>query len=251
MDVLACLAATFAAIALFAHIATVLCAARRCRVPRLPASAFDQGPPVTIIRPVCGVDPTDELTLRSTFGLTHPHIEVLFCCASPDEPAVALVRRLIAEHPGVRARLLIGDEPLSQNPKLNNVAKGWRAASHAWIVLADSNVLMPPDYIARLLAAWTPGTGLVSAPPIGWQPDGEWPELECAHLNTYHYHLVGTVHIIISILNRLAMARHFQGPPRVLLGYCRTLVSHSPDPDLPLWHPLPRRTLRCTQSCPA
>ena len=185
LEVLASLAAAFAAIAVFLHVATAWSASRRCRVPTLALSEYKGGAPVTIIRPVCGVDPTDEQTLRSTFELAYPSYEMLFCCASADDPACALVRRLIAEYPAAHARLLIGDERVSQNPKLNNVAKGWREASHEWIVIADSNVLMPPDYIGRLMAEWDPDTGLVSAPPIGWQPDGVWSELECAYLNTY------------------------------------------------------------------
>jgi ceramide glucosyltransferase len=51
-------------------------------------------------------------------------------------------------------------------------------------VLADSNVLMPPDYIHRLRAAWRPDTGLVCSTPIGACPQGFWAEVECAFLNT-------------------------------------------------------------------
>ncbi len=131
------------------------------------------------------MDAHEELTLRSTFELDYGPYEVLFCCATADDPVVSLVRRLIAQYPAVPARLLIGDERVSQNPKLNNVAKGWRAASHEWIVLADSNVLMPPDYLQRLLSAWRRDTGLVSAPPIGSHPGNIWAELECAYLNSY------------------------------------------------------------------
>ena len=74
---------------------------------------------------------------------------------------------------------------MSNNPKLNNVLKGWHAATHDWIIIADSNVLMPRDYIERLFASWRTDTGLVASPPIGSQPDGFWAELECAFLNTY------------------------------------------------------------------
>jgi ceramide glucosyltransferase len=81
--------------------------------------------------------------------------------------------------------LLIGDERISTNPKLNNCVKGWNAAAYDWIVLADSNVLMPADYIQRLLAAWRPDTGLVCSPPIGSRPDGFWAQVECAFLNAY------------------------------------------------------------------
>ena len=126
-----------------------------------------------------------EQTLRSAFDLDYPRYEIIFCAASPNDSAVPLVRHLIATHPHVPARLLIGNEAISENPKLNNVCKGWRAAAYDWVVMADSNVLMPGDYIERLLAAWRPDTGVVSSPPIGGRPDGFWAELECAFLNTY------------------------------------------------------------------
>lgn len=141
--------------------------------------------PVTIIRPVCGVDQYDRGTLASSFWLTHPDYELIFCCARSNDPAVALVEELIARHPRVDARLLVGDERPSANPKLNNVAKGWKAARHPWIVLADSNVIMPPDYVDQLAAAWHSDTGLVCSPPLGCLPHGFWAEIECAFLNTY------------------------------------------------------------------
>ena len=50
--------------------------------------------------------------------------------------------------------------------------------------MADSNVLMPPDYIQRLMASWGPDTGLVCSTPIGARPDGFWAEVECGFLNT-------------------------------------------------------------------
>jgi ceramide glucosyltransferase len=109
----------------------------------------------------------------------------VFCVALAQDPVVPTVRRLMAAHPEVPARLLVGNEKISDNPKLNNLYKGWRAAAHDWVVLADSNVFMPPDYIQRLIAAWRPDTGLVCSPPVGCRPDGFWAELECAFLNTY------------------------------------------------------------------
>jgi len=51
--------------------------------------------------------------------------------------------------------------------------------------MADSNVLMPRDYIQRLLARWGADCGLVCSPPIGSAPDGAWAELECTFLNSY------------------------------------------------------------------
>ena len=141
--------------------------------------------PVSVLRPVRGLDPYDEMTLRSGFRLSHPDYELILCCAEADDAVVPMIRRLIAEHPQVDARLLIGDDNVTTNPKLNNLIKGWRAARHDWIIMADSNVLMPADYIERLLAGWRADTGLLCAPPIGCLPRGFWAEVECAFLNTY------------------------------------------------------------------
>ena len=94
-------------------------------------------------------------------------------------------RALLTRNPRIPARLLIGDDRVSANPKLNNVVKGWRAARHKWIIIADSNVLMPKDYIFRLLARWREDTGIVCSPPIGSDPKNFAAELECAFLNTF------------------------------------------------------------------
>lgn len=140
---------------------------------------------MSIVQPVCGLDDFLEATLRTSFELDYPTYELIFCVASTRDPAVAVVRQLIAAHPRSQARLLVGDDRVSQNPKLNNCVKGWRAARHDWIIMADSNVLMPPDYIHRLLATWRPDTGLVCSPPVGCGPVGFWAGLECAFLNSY------------------------------------------------------------------
>jgi len=179
-------AATFCFTATFIHVASIVIAAVRLR-RRTPAEPLSQqkSPPVSLVRPLCGIDNYAADTLRSTFALDYPRCEILFCVASVKDPVVPLIEALMAEHAGAGARLLIGDERVSLNPKLNNVLKGWRAAEHDWIVLADSNVLMPRDYIQLLFANWRADTGLVASPPVGCRPRGVWAELECAFLNTY------------------------------------------------------------------
>jgi ceramide glucosyltransferase len=150
-----------------------------------PPKAPDDAPPVSLVRPVCGLDNFCEETLASSFRLGYPRYEVVFCVARANDAAVPLVRRLIAENPHVPARLLIGDDQETSNPKLNNCIKGWDGAQHQWIVLADSNVLMPIDYIERLQASWRPNSGLVCSPPVGSSPANFWAGVECACLNSF------------------------------------------------------------------
>ncbi|MGO8917694.1 MAG: ceramide glucosyltransferase [Stellaceae bacterium] len=182
---LAACAVGFCLLAICAHLTSIAIAARRCRRRRWPLACPTDAPPVSLVRPVCGLDNFAEETLGSSFRLDYPRYEILFCVARADDPAVPLVQRLIAASPAVPARLLIGDDRPSINPKLNNVVKGWDAARYDWIILADSNVLMPADYVQRLRARWSAETGLVCSVPIASRPRNFWAELECAFLNTY------------------------------------------------------------------
>jgi len=184
MRTLALSACAFCAIAAALHLASIAAVVRRMRRSEADKPREETLEGVSIVRPVCGLENFTEETLLSGFLLEYPDYEILFCVAQPSDPVIPLVRRLIDLHPHVRARLLIGNECISANPKLNNVVKGWTAASHPWIVMADSNVLMPPDYLHRLLESWRPDTGLISSPAIGCAPGNVWAELECAFLNT-------------------------------------------------------------------
>jgi ceramide glucosyltransferase len=178
-------AAGYCLLAVAIQMLSALIAIARCARRSAPLPARLGAPPVSIVRPLCGIDPFAKETLASTFQLAYPAYEILFCLADGEDPVAPLVRRLIEAHPHVPARLLVGDDRPSGNPKLNNVVKGWKAATHAWIVIADSNVLMPKDYLQRLLARWRANTGIVCAPPIGAAPETFAAEIECAFLNTY------------------------------------------------------------------
>jgi len=182
--VLTVLLSVFTALAVAIQAVTTLCVIARLK-RNLPLHSHVGRPGVSVLRPVCGVENHIEETLASTFTDTYAPYEILFCCAREDDPIVPMVRRLIAAHPQVDAQLLIGDERPSGNPKLNNLIKGWQAAKYDWLLMADSNVLLPSDYIQCLLGHWTAGTGLVSSPPAGIRPEGPWAQLEAAFLNTY------------------------------------------------------------------
>ena len=182
---LVAMAAGVASLTLGAHILSCALAARGCRVTAGSSPIAASGPPVSIVQPHCGIEPFSSMTLASIFALDYPNYEILFCVADRADPIVPLIRRHMAANPTRPARLLFGDDVISGNPKLNNIVKGWDAAQHDWIVLADSNVLMPRDYLARLLASWRRNSGLVCSPPIGANAEGFAAHLECAFLNTY------------------------------------------------------------------
>jgi ceramide glucosyltransferase len=165
------------------NLCSIAVAAWRVR-RRRPTELSPNPEPVSLVIPCRGVEPFTAETLNAAYALDYPAYELIFCVADAEDPIVPAIRRRMSERPDIPARLLIGDERISDNPKLNNCAKGWNAARHDWVVLADSNVLMPRDYIQHLLSAWRPESGLVCSPPIGGLASGFWALVECAFLNT-------------------------------------------------------------------
>jgi ceramide glucosyltransferase len=184
MNSLPLLLAGVSAVAAAIHLTSIVLPLYKLR--RKPVAKSAAGtPPVSVVRPVCGLDVDAETTLRSTFHLDYPRYEILFCVAQPNDAVIPLVRELISQYPQIEARLLVGDDVVSENPKLNNCVKGWLGAKHEWIVLSDSNVILPDDYLQRLFEVWDEETGLVCAPPVGGMPKSLPAEFECAFLNEY------------------------------------------------------------------
>lgn len=192
MDIFAGALVAFSAVALTAQAGSCALTFLRFRKERT-ASMPVARPGITVVRPLCGLETFSRETLTSTFQIDYPDYEVLFCVAEEQDPILPLARKLVAEHPDRRARVLTGKDKLGENPKLNNMAKGFREARHDHIVFVDSNVFTPPDYLDQLVRTLESGAGMVSAPPIGLAAQGFWAEVECAFLNAYQARMQYTV----------------------------------------------------------
>ncbi|HEX9881905.1 MAG TPA: ceramide glucosyltransferase, partial [Hyphomicrobium sp.] len=94
MTLLAWACALFALFAALLHLASTLLAVYRFRWTRAARAIHDAGP-VSLLRPVRGLDPYDEATLRSGFELDYPTYELILCCADADDPVVPVIRRLM------------------------------------------------------------------------------------------------------------------------------------------------------------
>jgi ceramide glucosyltransferase len=166
------------------HIASSIAFVVRLR-KREPTATPPGNPLVSLIRPLRGLENHLEAALRSSFALTYRNLEILFCVEEEDDPVVPLIRRLIAEHPAVNARLLVGIDRTGGNPKVDNLAKGWRASTGEWIIFSDSNVLLEPNFVEALFGTWQPGVGLVSTPVVIREPETFAAELEAAFVNNF------------------------------------------------------------------
>jgi ceramide glucosyltransferase len=123
----------------------------------------DHTPPVTIYKPLKGLDEELEENLRSFFGLDYPTYQLLFCVADADDPAIGVVQKLLAEFPGHDAQLVIGCPAFGLNPKVESLASMERYRKHDVILISDSNVRVKPSYLRETACYLAePGVGLVT-----------------------------------------------------------------------------------------
>ena len=126
-----------------------------------PAARFF--PPLTVLKPVRGLDPEAYENLRSHCLQDYPHYEIIFGVASADDPAVPVIERLILEFPHQAIRLVLCPKNLGSNAKVSNLIQMLPLAQHAYLVLSDSDVRVPRDYLRQVMAPLaSPKVGMVT-----------------------------------------------------------------------------------------
>ena len=110
----------------------------------------DWRPPVSILKPIYGTEPHLYDCLRSFCEQDWPCYEVIFSAHSPEDPAVAVVHRLLAELPERDIRLVIDTALAGPNRKAANLANGYKHARYDIIILSDSDVVVDRDCIAAM-----------------------------------------------------------------------------------------------------
>lgn len=150
MMILASMSALFVALGLFFMLLMALSQRALLRDPAPPEPA--EFPPVSILKPLKGAEADLKENLRSIFRLDYPDFEIILGTEEANDPALALARRVAAEFPSVRSVVLSSDAAIGFNPKVNNLANLVLQASHPLILISDSNIRVPSDYLKDLVA---------------------------------------------------------------------------------------------------
>jgi ceramide glucosyltransferase len=157
-------------------------------------------PPVSILKPLKGVDADLKENLRSLYRIDYPEFEVILGTEDEQDPALALAQRVAAEFPHVRSTILSGAAAVGFNPKVNNLSNLVTRARHPLILISDSNIRVPQDYLRDLVAHRArAGGGLVWSLFRGVQGRGLGGMLEALQLNIP---VMGGVSAIMRLLHR-------------------------------------------------
>lgn len=105
------------------------------RQPRPSAS-----PPISILKPLHGVDEGLESNLRTFFEQDYDTFEILFAARSADDPCWEIVRRLQSEYPRVPVRTFVTGEPPYPNAKVWSLQRMTAEAANDLLVMSDSDI---------------------------------------------------------------------------------------------------------------
>jgi len=114
-----------------------------------PAS---QWPPVSILKPLKGVDPELWESFCSHCELDYPEFQLIFGVSDPRDPAIEVVRRLQAKYPERPIDLISSDRVLGTNTKISNLAQMMAVARYPVLLVNDSDIRVPRDYLHRVVA---------------------------------------------------------------------------------------------------
>jgi ceramide glucosyltransferase len=116
----------------------------------VPEESFT--PPVSILKPIKGLDPDAYENLSSFCRLDYPEYEIVFCVDADDEPVLSVLAKLTANFPQCHIRILYGSGRRATNDKVAKLARLTDEASYEHIVISDSDVRVRPDYLRQVVA---------------------------------------------------------------------------------------------------
>lgn len=111
-------------------------------------------PPVTILKPVCGIDYDSYENLRSFCCQDYEHCQVVFGVRDHDDPVIHVIRRLIEAHPERDISVVVDDRIIGANLKIANLANMYKVAKHDILIIADSDIHVGPDYVESVVSAF-------------------------------------------------------------------------------------------------
>ncbi len=143
-------------------------------------------PPLSVLKPMKGVDEDLEANLESFARLDWPELQILFAIADPTDPAVPVARRVAARHPEKDIQVIVGEEVIGRNPKVNLLHTLMHHARHDLCLISDSNVRASQAYLEATVAPMRdPAVGLVSNPVVGVAEEGFAAAMENLHLSGF------------------------------------------------------------------
>ncbi|MEH2247945.1 bacteriohopanetetrol glucosamine biosynthesis glycosyltransferase HpnI [Nostoc sp.] len=108
-------------------------------------------PPVTILKPICGLDSYAYENFSSFCQQDYPEYQMIFGVCAYEDPAIEVVEKIIQQFPDVDIHLVVNAQIIGTNLKVSNLANAVVAAKHEILIIADSDIRVGKDYLQRVI----------------------------------------------------------------------------------------------------
>ncbi len=153
---------------------------------RTTAYTMDHTPPVSILKPLKGLDDNLFDNLASFCTQDYPTYEVIFCLQDLNDPAYKVAKKVQEKYSDRNISLVVEKCHAGHNPKVNNLIPAYQKAQHPYILISDSNVIVGKSYLREIVRQTAdPSVGLVSNLIHGVGGRSLGATLENLHLNSF------------------------------------------------------------------
>ena len=165
------------------YLVATFCAWDFFRKRREPSADF--APPVSILKPLKGLEREAYENLASFCRQDYPEYEILFAVDDERDPAIPVVEKVIHDFPKLPIRLVIGSTIHATNNKVAKLCRLLPEARYELLVMSDGDIRVEPDYLRRVVSPFRdPSVGAVTCLYRGMTDPNIWSELEDLNLTT-------------------------------------------------------------------
>ena len=152
---------------------------------RPPGAEGSATQPVTILKPLHGDESGLFESLATFCRQDYPAaVQLVLGVTSPTDGAIAVVTRLKAAFPHHAIELVVQAPAAGANPKVANLANMSARIAHDIVVIADSDIRVPADYLRHVVGALLrQGSGAVTCPYYGISSGGVWSRLSALNVD--------------------------------------------------------------------
>jgi ceramide glucosyltransferase len=108
-------------------------------------------PPISILKPICGLDSDSYTNLASFCQQDYPTYQIIFGVRSAADPAIPTLRQIIRDFPSIDIRLVVDEQTIGTNLKVSNLANVEPYALYDLLLISDSDIKVGPDYLRRIV----------------------------------------------------------------------------------------------------
>jgi ceramide glucosyltransferase len=173
--------------AIFFWLTTAVCVAVFLRGRRFSSEGRGEdgvSPPVSLMKPVCGVEKGLFSNLSTACGQAYRDYEVLYGLQRGDDPALSVLEKIRAAHPHCKIRIVVDETDVGPNGKVSNLQNLALRAKGEVLVISDSDMFLAPDYLEKIVAPLAdPRVGICCTLYRAWRPGNLWEALALLSYN--------------------------------------------------------------------